>query len=403
VSVRDRSDHAREDMIISRLQQLGPVIDGEPDPDFRAATRARLVAMAAVRTPAPEPVTGLKRLLSFRAEDAAPARWRSRLTAGLAGAAMAVTAMATLVAVSTDAQPGDVLYGLKRGTEQTQLALAGDARGTTLLDFAATRLDELEQLVADGPSALPAGPVAGESGVAAAPDPAIVLETLRTMDSQTTEGTEWLTERAVTTENPGPLDDLAVWVEQQSAGLADLQSRLPAEAEAAGAASLELLGHIATRVTGLQDALDCEPAPAVNGADAIGPLPALCVSSQTPAPGSGGGATGGSSSAGGSTGGSTPTPGGGATAVPPSTTGGVPLPGGQPGTGPTAGGGSVGVPSVPSVPGLPSVDLPPPSVTLPGTGGSAGTSTSQPPVIDLPIEDSPIDVCVPGALVLGDC
>ena len=54
--------------------------------------------------------------------------WRARLTAGLAGAALTVTALASLVALSTDARPGDVLYGVKRGTEQTQLALAGDDR-----------------------------------------------------------------------------------------------------------------------------------------------------------------------------------------------------------------------------------------------------------------------------------
>jgi Domain of unknown function (DUF5667) len=404
VSVRDRSDHAREDMIVSRLQQLAPLIDGEPDPDFRAATRARLVAMAAVRTPAPEPVTGLKRLLSFRAEDAAPRRWRSRLTAGLAGAAMAVTAMATLVAVSTDAQPGDALYGLKRGTEQTQLALAGDARGTTLLDFASTRLAELEQLVDDGPSALPAGPAAGESGVAAGADPALVLETLRTMDQQTTEGAGWLAERAVTTRDSGPLEDLGVWAGQQSAGLEALQPRLPAEAQAAGAESQELLGHIAARVTGLQTALQCTSGPSVDGADAIGPVPALCEAPANPAPGTGGTPAEGSSSAGGSTGdGSTPAPGTGGLPVPPLPTD-APLPGGQPGTGPTDGGGSVGVPTVP---GLPSVGLPTkiplPTVTLPGTGGSSGSTATQPPLIELPVEDSPIEVCIPGTLVIGDC
>jgi hypothetical protein len=200
VSVRDHSGQARDDMVVARLHELAPHLDGEPDPAFRAATRARLVAMAAVRTPEPEPATGLKRLLAARAPDSAPARWRSRLTAGLAGAAMAVTALATLVAVSTDARPGDALYSLKRGTEQTQLALAGDARGQTLLDLAATRLDELEGLT-DA-------------------DPALVLDTVRTMDDQTTEGAAWLTERSVTTKALAPLEDLAVWTAEQSDELA---------------------------------------------------------------------------------------------------------------------------------------------------------------------------------------
>ena len=72
MSVRDRSGPARDDMIVTALHELAPHLDGEPDPAFRAATRARLVAMAAVRTPEPEPVTGFKRLLVARAEDAAP-------------------------------------------------------------------------------------------------------------------------------------------------------------------------------------------------------------------------------------------------------------------------------------------------------------------------------------------
>jgi hypothetical protein len=119
----------REDAVVARLHALAPSLDGEPDPAFRAATRARLVAMAAVRTPEPAPVSGLKRFLAGRPDDVLP-RWRTRLTAGLAGAALTVTAAASLVALADGARPGDVLYDLKRGTEQTQLALAGDAERT---------------------------------------------------------------------------------------------------------------------------------------------------------------------------------------------------------------------------------------------------------------------------------
>jgi hypothetical protein len=135
--------HDREDALVADLRRLGPALDVEPDPAFRAAARSRLVAMAAVRTPAPAPASGPRRLLAARAPDLPPARWRARLTAGLAGAALTVTALAALVAVADSADPGDVLYDLKRGTEQTQLALAGDSRGRALLGFASTRLEEL--------------------------------------------------------------------------------------------------------------------------------------------------------------------------------------------------------------------------------------------------------------------
>ena len=77
MSVRDRAGHARDDVVVARCTQLAPHLDGEPDPAFRAATRARLVAMAAVRTPEPEPVSGLQ---------AAPGRPRATTPRPPAGA-----------------------------------------------------------------------------------------------------------------------------------------------------------------------------------------------------------------------------------------------------------------------------------------------------------------------------
>jgi hypothetical protein len=78
VSARSRSGHAREDMVVAALHDLAPHLDDEPDSAFRAATRARLVAMAAVRTPAPAPAWGLRRLLANRTPEAPPSRWPAR-------------------------------------------------------------------------------------------------------------------------------------------------------------------------------------------------------------------------------------------------------------------------------------------------------------------------------------
>jgi hypothetical protein len=165
---RDASDRAprdpstrteTEEALVARLRSLSTGLAVTPDEEFRAATRARLVAMAAVRTPAAEaPVRRapaaagrLRRLLA--APDVAASRWRTRLTAGLAGAALTVTALGGLLGAAQGARPGDLLYDLKRGGEQTQLALAGDSRGTTLLGFASTRLEELQELVGAQPNA----------------------------------------------------------------------------------------------------------------------------------------------------------------------------------------------------------------------------------------------------------
>ncbi len=256
MSVRGRSGHAREDVVVARLHALAPSLDGEPDPGFRAATRARLVAMAAVRTPEPDRASGLRRLLAARAPDAAPAPWRRRLTAGLAGAALTVTALAGLVAVADGARPGDPLYDLKRGTEQTQLALAGDTRGQALLDFAGTRLDEVAAL--------------------AGADASLVVETLRAMDEQTRQGTAWLTDHAVDTGNAQSLDTLALWAEGQSGELAELQPLVPGEAAGAVERSLTLLSDVGARADGLRAALGCPGGAALDGTDPLGPVPAAC-------------------------------------------------------------------------------------------------------------------------------
>jgi hypothetical protein len=402
VSVRDRADESRDDLVVAALQRLAPHLDGEPDPAFRAATRARLVAMAAVRSPEPEPVSGLKRLLAGRPGETVRPRWRTRLTAGLAGAALTVTAAASLVALAGTARPGDVLYGLKRGTEQTELALAGDARGTTLLGFASTRLDELQQMV-DTPNALPAAVAfAAGSGqvLAAGADPELVISTLETMDDQTTQGTAWLTGRAASTADQKPLDELSVWVITQTNGLAALAPQLPDAAGAAVTHSLTLLSHVSTRTGGLEVALTCATGPAVGAADELGPTPGTCVpAAQTP-----GTPTTGSVPGTGSTTGAVPptaavpTPGGGALGQVPGggTVGQVPG-GGTVGQVP-GGGGGLPVPGTLTIPGLPSVTVPggPTSVAVPPLPLPGGSS------LDVPATGS-LGLCVPPLPKVGNC
>jgi hypothetical protein len=377
------SRHARvrdgEDVVIDRLHRLADSLGGEPDPAFRQATRARLVAMAAVRSPAPEPVSGYQRLAA-RVSEARTSRWRVRLTAGLAGAALTVTALAALVAVAEDAGPGDVLYGLKRGTEQTQLALAGDSRGQRLLTFAGTRLDELEGLVDEGPTALPAAGPGTRTTLAAGADPALVLETLRAMDDQTTEGTVWLTVRAVEIEGTDPLVQLSEWAAEQYAGVAAMAPLLPESAAEAAGDSLSLLTDITTRAEGLRSALGCPAGPAVNGVDELGPVPGLCVPPST-----------GTAPVPGAPRGTSPGPGPGpqtAPTAPPAT-----------GTTPGGRGGAGGLPTTaaPTVPPAPS----------PGGGLLPSLSPLPvPPTTDGTAHDEPVDVppvCLPPLATFGTC
>ncbi|GAB3310468.1 hypothetical protein GCM10027451_21360 [Geodermatophilus aquaeductus] len=378
---RRASVHAREAAVEDRLRALATDLDDAPSPDFRAATRARLVAMAAVRSPEPEPPRGLARLAAARPARRRPA-WRARLAAGVAGAAMAVTALGTLVALSTDAEPGDALYGLKRGTEQTQLALAGDERGLTLLEFATTRLQELDRLVEDSPGTPPVD---------------LVLDTLATMDAQTSEGAALVLSQAVAGGDTGPLSVLSGWAQDQGDGLAGLQGALPADAGDAATRSLGLVGAVGTRAADLQAALDCPAGPAVAGTDDLGPVPAPCAASATPdpsapaappAPTASAPATEEPAAPSSSPAPSPPVPSGAPAAPSPSGGGST----GSPGAGGTApGGGSApsGGGSVPTpTPSAPGDGLPLPVPSLPT--GSVPTPTSAPSSGPLP---DPLGVC----------
>jgi hypothetical protein len=206
------------------------------------------------------------------------------------------------------------------------------------------------------------------------------------MDDQTTEGTAWLTDRAVTKVSDAPLNDLSVWVATQSDGLAALAPALPDAAGAAVSHSLTLLSDVSARAEGLQTALACSSGPAVGPDDALGPVAAPCVPASAQAPGAqpGSGAPGtGSTTAGVPSSGAVPTPGSGAgSGDAGSGSGGVSVPGtptvpGVPGT--------PGTPGLPTIPGLPT-SLSVPSLPLPGT--SSG------PIPDVPATGS-LGVCLP--------
>ncbi|MFI1161694.1 DUF5667 domain-containing protein [Streptomyces sioyaensis] len=80
-------------------------------------------------------------------------RPRSRLSKGLAAGGLTVGvaagAFTGVAAASSDALPGDSLYGLKRGMEDLKLGMADDdsARGRLYLDQASTRMMEVRRLM----------------------------------------------------------------------------------------------------------------------------------------------------------------------------------------------------------------------------------------------------------------
>ncbi|WP_405839452.1 DUF5667 domain-containing protein [Streptomyces platensis] len=80
-------------------------------------------------------------------------RPRSRLSKGLAAGGLTVGvaagAFSGVAAASSDALPGDSLYGLKRGMEDLRLGMADDDsdRGQLLLDQASTRMMEVRRMM----------------------------------------------------------------------------------------------------------------------------------------------------------------------------------------------------------------------------------------------------------------
>jgi hypothetical protein len=384
-----------EQALITRLQALSTEHGIAPDEDFRVATRTRLVAMAAVRTPAAEtparrpPVhAGALRRLLAGAPDATSSRWRTRLTAGLAGAALTLTALGGLLAAAQGARPGDLLYDVKRGGEQTQLALASDsARGLTLLQFASSRLDELDELVgveAGADAVVGSTPSGGETGLAAGPDVDLVLDTLHTMDGQTTQGTAALTSRAVERSDRDALEFLTGWAAGQQSGLDRLVDAVPTGAQGALTASQGLVAQVAARGSALEQALACPGGPATDGADELGPLPAACAPEQpaitsAPAPSGPGSGSSASSDATGRT-----TDVGTTSAAAPT----APLPSG--GNAPTR-----AAPATSAVPQLPLPSLPglPPTTAAPSS--SSGALVSVPPLVP------GVSVCVPPLVTVG--
>lgn len=389
-----------EEALVGRLRLLA---GDEPDlgADVRAAQRARLVAMAAVRpdgaaasddagaavrSPAVDRPRW-RRALAGRTADVPFPRWRTRLTAGLAGAAMTVGALSGLLALAQDAEPGDLLYGLKRGSEQTQLALASDAdRGLTLLGFASVRLQELTELTGEDAGALPAGPGSpdgtGTAPAAAGPDAATVVDVLTTMDRQTTEGTSSLTTGVVDGADPAALETLARWADGQRSGLVALA--VPAGAEEAQARAVALVERVAARASSWQTALECPDGPTTADVDALGPVAGGCVVPPGAVPST------------------TAAPGGGATAVPAPGDPGSTSAGSAPAA-PTAGTtGTAGTAPQPTASAAPTTTAAPavPSVVAPvPTAGSP--TTTVPPLVQVPLPVPSATVCVGGLVCVG--
>ncbi|MFI6153199.1 DUF5667 domain-containing protein [Kitasatospora sp. NPDC051170] len=138
--------------LVGVADALGALPGPELDHEVRTVQRAQLMA-AFEQAFAGGGGATVPRQRRHRAVRTAPrGRWSRRFAIGGLVAGLAVGSLAGAAAASSNALPGDTLYGMKRGLEGLRLDFADSdsERGRLLLDNAATRLGEAKSLVGRG-------------------------------------------------------------------------------------------------------------------------------------------------------------------------------------------------------------------------------------------------------------
>ncbi|MGW3040670.1 DUF5667 domain-containing protein [Kitasatospora sp. NPDC001159] len=207
--------------LIGLADALGEVARPTLDQEVRTVQRAQLMA-AFEQAFADGPGATVPRQRRRRAARTAPrGRWSRRFAIGGLVAGLAVGSLAGAAAASSNALPGDTLYGVKRGLEGLRLDLADSdsERGALLLDNAATRLGEANALVGHG------DPVGALS-------PSTVDRVRRALDdmhADALKGRELL--RSVYRSNGSldPMRALAGFAHDEDGRWSELQGRLPVQ------------------------------------------------------------------------------------------------------------------------------------------------------------------------------
>ncbi|MFJ8198089.1 DUF5667 domain-containing protein [Streptomyces sp. NPDC096152] len=236
---------------------LGALPRPELDPEVKVVQRAQLVAameaMLQEGTASGEAGDLVPEQRSHRARGAHRAsglgklRPRTRLTKGLAagGLSMGVAASAFggVAAASSDALPGDSLYGLKRGIEDFKLNYLtenADEQGQAYLDLASTRLNEARRLMERGRSGALDHESLGE-----------VRRTLVGMQHDAAEGHRLLHEAYERDpDSLGPIQALSTFSRSHREAWGALRERLPVQ-----------LGDVSQQVSSVFAAIDEEVAP----------------------------------------------------------------------------------------------------------------------------------------------
>jgi hypothetical protein len=168
-------------------------------------------------------------------------RWSKGLAAGGLTIGVAAGTLSGVAAASSDALPGDSLYGLKRGMEDVKLGMADSDsdRGEIYLDQASTRLNEARRLM----ERLRSGPLDDESVTE-------VRRALSGMGHDASEGRRLLVEAYQRGGSLAPIQSLSSFSQSHRDSWTTLREQLPHQ-----------LRDVRDQVTSVLDAIDQEVDP----------------------------------------------------------------------------------------------------------------------------------------------
>jgi hypothetical protein len=217
-------------------------IHAEARPIFKRDLRAMLIAAAE------RDGIGVTSVTAERDNRVNRPRARSAIAIGIAAGTLALSGVSV---ASSEALPGDALYGMKRSTKRAQLALAGTdlIRGKIYLDFARMHLQEANAARHD------------EDGFVVA---------MTAMDVETQQGVKMLVGTALNHHDTSALDAIEGFLASQREAVAQMLRLGEFPAPEKVTESLALLNLVKDRVTAARSALVCGAK--ASGSDALGPI-----------------------------------------------------------------------------------------------------------------------------------
>ena len=245
-------EQAGRGRLLALANGLGELPKPEMDPEVKVVQRAQLVAameeMFASGGASAGPTLPEQRASGRGAHRASPlrklrprSRWSKGLAAGGLTVGVAAGAFSGVAAASSDALPGDSLYGLKRGMEDLKLGMADDDsdRGELYLDQASTRLSEARRLMERGRTGTMDHESLGE-----------VRRTLNGMRHDVSEGHRLLHAAYARDGSLGPMATLNSFARSHRDSWNGLRDRLPMQ-----------LTDVGDEVSSVFDAIDQEVGP----------------------------------------------------------------------------------------------------------------------------------------------